>query len=202
MNTLFNLPRLHLFSIFTVALLFSASLKGQEKNDSIPTYTKEWKLNSFNLLVFQALEISYEKYIDPETSYGFTGLISLAGKDRFNDTAPFYYEDIALSSFYRIYFGKGSNKGFFIEAFGSLSVGEYDNYVDYDYYPVDYDYSRTDYSYNQSFTEFGLGFAIGGKFITKEKYSLSVIGGLARNLLSDKGPGAMPRVGITVGKRF
>lgn len=202
MNTFFKPVRLYLFTLFFVGLLFSTSLQAQETNDSIPTYTKEWKLNSFNLLVFQALEISYEKYIDAESSYGFTGLISLAGKDRFNDTAPFYYEDIALSSFYRIYFGKGSNKGFFIEAFGSLSFGEYDNYIDYDYYPVDYDYSRLDYSYNQSFTEIGLGFALGGKFITKQKYSLSVIGGLARNVLSDKGPGAMPRVGITVGKRF
>ncbi|MGB1448757.1 MAG: hypothetical protein ACPG8F_02865 [Flavobacteriaceae bacterium] len=195
MNTFFNRIAL-LFCGFFIFLIGNYSVLAQSKKDSLPSYTKEWKLNAFNLLVFQALDVSYEKYIDEESSYGFTGLVSLAGESRFDDNAPFYYETAAFSSFYRIYFGRGVNHGFFIEAFGALSFGKYDSYQDYYY---------EDVSFNDpyaTFTEVGLGFSVGGKFITKEKYTLSVFGGAARNFISKDGPGAMPRVGITIGKRF
>lgn len=170
--------------------------------DSLPTYTKEWKINAFNLLIFQALDITFEKYIDDESSFGFSALVSLDGNNRFNETAPFYFETVALSPYYRIYFGRGANVGFFIEAFGSLSFGKYDNY-DFDYYIdeglIDYYY---DYDPYKSFTELGLGFSVGGKIVTKKKYTVSVIAGTARNFISEDGPGAMPRVGITIGRRF
>lgn len=196
MNTFFNG-----FSPFFLASLLclcitNHHLVAQVEKDSLPTYTKEWNFNAFNLLVFQAVDVSFEKYIDDESSFGFTGLISLAGNNRFNDNAPFYYETAALTSFYRIYFGRGLNHGFFIEAFGAVSFGKYDNYDDFYY---------EDTTFNdpyETFTELGFGFSVGGKFITKGKYTLSIFGGAARNLISSDGPGAMPRTGISIGKRF
>lgn len=190
------------FSFVALVFLFSHyKTYAQTEQDSLPSFTKEWKINAFNLLIFQALDVTFEKYIDEESSYGFSALVSLDGKDRYNKTAPFYYETVALSPYYRIYFGRGANVGFFIEAFGSLSYGKYDDY-DYNYY----DDGLQDYYYNydpyESFTEIGLGFSIGGKFIAKKKYTISVFAGAARNFISDNGPGAMPRSGISIGRRF
>lgn len=196
MNTFFNRFSKLFFVVLFCLGIGVHSLKAQIEKDSLPTYTKEWNVNAFNLLVFQTLDISFEKYIEEESSYGFSGLISLAGMNRFNDDAPFYYETAALTSFYRIYFGRGLNHGFFIEAFGAVSFGKYDNYDDF-YYEV-----ATLNDYYDSFTELGFGFSVGGKFITKKKYILSVFSGAARNLISANGPGAMPRVGISIGKRF
>lgn len=185
-------------TFFAVFLLFyTGQINAQMEKDSIPTYTKEWNINAFNLLIFQALDVSFEKYIDDESSFGFSALVSLAGDNRFDNSAPYYYETAALSPYYRIYFGRGSNTGFFIEAFGSLSFGEYDSYLTNN--PPAYSSSYDPY---ESFTEVGLGFAIGGKFNTKKKYTLSVIAGAARNFISKDGPGAIPRIGITIGKRF
>ena len=190
------------FLLIALLLFSSHQANAQAEQDSIPSYTKEWNLNAFNLLIFQALDVSFEKYIDDESSYGFSALVSLGGENRFDESAPFYYETVSLSPYYRIYFGRGANVGFYIEAFGSLSFGKHDNY-DYDYGPLDdYTYDYRYYDYYRSFTEFGLGFAVGGKFITKKKYTLSVFGGAARNFIGEDGPGAMPRVGITIGRRF
>ena len=183
-----------LISFFTLFLFFPfEKINAQKEKDSVPPFTKEWNINAFNLLIFQALDVSFEKYINDESSYGFSALVSLAGDDRLDNSAPFYYETAALSPFYRIYFGRRPNAGFFVEAFGSLSFGtSFDDSV--------ISCSNSD-SYN-SFTEVGLGFTIGGKFITKKSYTLSIIVGAARNFISENGPGAMPRLGIIVGKRF
>lgn len=201
MNTFFNRFLSALFLTLLLGIVSPQTASAQQKKDSLKTYTKEWNLNAFNLLIFQALDVSFEKYVDEESSFGITGLISLAGNHRFNEGAPFYYETVAISPFYRIYFGREANKGFFVEAFGSLSFGKYDNYLDY-YYDENNLFNTVLNDHYDSFTELGLGFSIGGKFITKEKFTLSVFGGAARNFISSDGPGAIPRAGINIGKRF
>lgn len=194
MNTFFNHPRLYFLTFFLTVLCFAQTTVAQKEADSLPRYTQEWKLNAFNLLVFQALEISFEKYVNDKSSFGFTGLLSLRGGNRFDGETPFYYEDFALSGFYRIYLGQEANRGLFVETFGSFSSGNKHLYEDVN--------PSNPYNAEDSFTELGLGFAIGGKFIPKEKYSLSLIAGVARNFLSDDGPALIPRVGINFGKRF
>lgn len=203
MNTFFNrFQAILFFVLFLLAVGNQSVIAQQEKEkDSLNPYSKEWNLNAFNLLIFQALDVSFEKYIDEESSFGVTGLISLAGNNRFNEDAPFYYETLALSPFYRVYFGRGANKGFFIEAFGSFSLGKYDNY-DYYYYDPNVLINSVLEDPYDSFTAIGLGFSLGGKFITKDKFTLSVYAGAARNFISSEGPGAFPRAGINIGKRF
>jgi hypothetical protein len=52
------------------------------------------------------------------------------------------------------------------------------------------------------FTELGIGFAVGAKFLTRRNFSVSVFGGIARNFLTSHGPGVTPKVGISLGRRW
>jgi hypothetical protein len=48
---------------------------------------------------------------------------------------------------------------------------------------------------------FGLGIAVGSKFVTTSGFVFDVYAGLGRNLLESDGQ-AYPRLGLTIGKRF
>ena len=60
---------------------FSQSSYGEYTDDSPKN---EFQINAFNLLIFSALDVSYEHIINDESSLGVSMLISLDGTDRFN----------------------------------------------------------------------------------------------------------------------
>lgn len=164
----------------------------------------EFQLNIFNLLIFSALDVNYERIVDDESSFGVSMMISLNGTDRFNNyNDPYYFEGFTLSPYYRIYFGRKPNAGFFAETFAMYSKGHYDYYSNdascYDCLSVGGPY----WSYKiKPFTEFGVGFAVGIKFLTRRNFSISAHGGVARNFLTTHGPGVAPKVGISLGRRW
>ncbi len=165
-------------------------------------YTSEKNLNAFNLLIFKTLDVTFEDYIDHESSWGISALVALEGESRFNADAPYYYETLAITPFYRLYFGDRPNSGFFIEGFGNLSFGKDDRwYYDYDFcYECDYIYNPS--NSKNSFTSFNVGLSLGKKWITKKDVTFSVFAGIGRALtVSNDGPGFFPRIGISIGKR-
>lgn len=167
----------------------------------------EFQLNIFNLLIFSALDVNYERIVDDESSFGVSMMFSLNGTDRFkNYNDPYYFEGFNLSPYYRIYFGRKPNAGFFAETFAMYSKGHYDYY----FYSNDescHDCITIDEWYGGShkikpFTEFGVGFAVGIKFLTRRHFSISAYGGVARNFLTTHGPSVAPKVGISLGRRW
>ena len=165
-------------------------------------YTSEKNLNAFNLLIFKTLDVTFENYIDQESSWGISALMALEGESRFNADAPYYYESLAITPFYKLYFGDRPNSGFFIEGFGNLSFGKVDRwYYDYDYC---YECSSVYYPSNpiKSYTAFNVGLSLGKKWVTKKDITFSVFAGIGRALtVSNDGPGFFPRTGISIGKR-
>ncbi|MFN0289958.1 hypothetical protein [Pedobacter helvus] len=100
--------------------------------------------------------------------------------------------------YYRIYFGNSQKKatGFFIEANTAIMQVKDDRI-----YLIDmngYDYSYRD----ESVTNFGLGAAAGGKFLTKSGFVGEVYLGVGRFFNGNSNVEAYPRIGITIGKRF
>ena len=57
----------------------------------------EFQLNIFNLLIFSALDVNYERIVDDESSFGVSMMFSLNGTDRFkNYNDPYYFEGFTL----------------------------------------------------------------------------------------------------------
>lgn len=129
-------------------------------------------------LVMKTLELSYEYYIGDQSSVGMSALFNFEGK-----SSDFRYnEDNMITPYFRHYFTTAQNWNYFGELFLGINSGENKN--------------------NVSYTDGALGISIGSKYVSNGGFMVSVLGGLGRNLFTDKSPAVVPRVGLNVGYRF
>ncbi|MFT5941584.1 MAG: hypothetical protein ACI9AV_001426 [Sediminicola sp.] len=142
--------------------------------------TNELKLNTFNLIAFNFVDVSYENLLNKESSLGISILFNLREDNDILD----YFRNFSITPYYRQYFSKQYAKGFFAEGFGMLNSGK-----------------RFDDSDN--YTDFALGISVGGKFVTQKGFVVEIYSGLGRNLLEDEfAPEVVTRGGISMGYRF
>ena len=152
------------------------------------TGNNEIKVNVL-YLVLGMPEISYERLITDNMGVGLSTMISV------DDDIDMKYGVLAN---YRLYFGNKKANGFFIEGNMGVIVEETGTYyyvpspVNDGYY---YDIRKSNDAY------FGLGAAVGAKFLTRNGLLGEAYLGGGR-LLSDKSSEFYPRIGITIGKRF
>jgi len=147
----------------------------------------EIKINALYTLI-GIPEIGYEYIINEESSMGVDLLFSSE-------------EDInlkfALTPHYRFYFGNKPATGFFTEVFGMINSTEQEEYYYSDVLPG----QGIRYT-EKNDTDFALGFAIGGKFLTKKGWTFELSGGIGRNILNTDSEDFVPRGGLSIGKRF
>ena len=175
--------RINLISIFLL-LLFSVKGYSQEVEEKI--YQHEIRVDFFQLIVLPAIELTYERFIDPQSSWGVTVFVN------FDNSMDYQKENFETSPFYRLYFQKEAkaNQGFFAQPFISLTAWSYDTY----------DYLSDKFSELDSFG-FSAGALIGRKWVNKKKASFEIHAGVGRFLNFDKGR-AYPRINFAIGKRF
>jgi len=147
--------------------------------------TNEIKINMGSLLL-EFPEISYEHIINEESSIGISVACPL---DR-----DISYRFMVFPN-YRIFFGNKRAAGFFIEANSAIfSQRSQNNIVVLNF---------NDPSTDKTKIGWGLGIAVGGKFLTKNGFIGEVYVGGGRNFINtDKIDGGYPRVAISIGKRF
>lgn len=179
--------------ISLLILLLLSNLAISQETETVNSIDKknEIKLNAL-MLVAGAFEITYERIINEESSFGASIFVPI---DAEIDT------NFQATGFYRFYFGKKPAAGFFFEGFGMLN-----GYKDYEYsssYDSYYGY-YTGTSKQKNYTDFALGFGLGGKWITKRGLIFELNGGIGRNLFSsnDSDVKLVGRGGISVGYRF
>ncbi len=173
-------------------LSVSSIINAQEDQGSDET-KQELKLN-LAMSVAGVPEITYEYFLEDNSSVGASLAIALDSE-----------EDMALrfifSPYYRLFFGKKKNAGFFIEA--NTAVATYhDYYVSYDFYYEDDMIIEEHTIYDEKTTNFGLGAAVGFKLLTRNNYIGEIYAGAGRLFGDQKAAEVYPRVGITIGKRF
>lgn len=118
-------------------------------------------------------EFSYERVLNEESSVGISLAVSIDNEIDLN---------YILTPYYRFFFGKKPAAGFFIE--GNAAV-----------FSEQYNFKNE--------TAFGLGIAVGGKFLSKRNWIGELHIGLGRTLINeDNTTEAYPRIGISLGKRF
>ena len=144
---------------------------------------QEVKLNIANALIIKTLEVSYEYYLNEQSSVGVSALFSFEKR-----TSDFRYnEDKMITPYFRHYFTTDRVWNFFGEAFFGINSG----------------YSEVgDTGVYEEFSDGALGISVGSKYISRGGLVIDVYGGLGRNLFSSNSPIIVPRVGVNVGWRF
>ena len=176
--------------IALIIIFFTTSfLVAQEKEEVIEfpqdvDKKTEIKINALTLIAAKWIDVSYERLIDEESSFGIAATLNTD-----TDETDLNY---ALTPFYRRYFSGKFARGFFVEGFGSLfSAREYLDTVFFG--------SQTD----NFETGFALGISVGGKFVSKKGFSTELLLGVGRNMVEsstyNEGYG---RIAISVGYRF
>lgn len=140
----------------------------------------EIRLNLLSALVFTALDVSYERTIDANSSYGAT----LFYKDNAenNSDVNFYFKP-----YYRNYFFDKNDyglSGIFIEV--STSVASIENV--------------NSMNPPEDATEIGFGLGLGQKWVNNNGFSLELLLGMNRYLTSTNTE--QLQIGISLGKRF
>lgn len=189
--------------ITLIILLLTATFsiaQNEQKEDKYPQDVdkkQELKINAFNLIALSSLDLSYERLINSESSYGVALFYNFSEIQNSDVGFP---KKFSITPFYRWFFSESTfARGFFVEGFGMLNT--YEDEI--------YNYNFDSFSSSvESRTSFALGISVGGKFITKSGFTTEVYLGVGRNLI--KGTNSedffdydvIGRFGISLGYRF
>lgn len=185
--------RTRLLSLFFLSM--SLFVSAQETEETIDLTKQELKLN-LGMSVAGIPEVTYEYFLEDNSSIGLSIGVGL--------DKP---EDLSLrfiaTPYYRLFFGKKKNAGFFIEA--NAAIASYnDAYYEYTYYYDDegFYYEEETNVYDEKTTNFGLGAAVGFKLLTRNNYVGEIYAGAGRLFGDSNDFEVYPRLGISIGKRF
>jgi hypothetical protein len=161
--------------IFILGLLISSSGFSQQ----------EIKLNIANAIVIRSLEISYEKYISIENSFGISALFNLVKQE-----ADFRYnENIMITPYFRHYFTADKPWNLFGEGFIGVNAGKKEIMKQFNEVNIEY-------------IDAAIGVALGAKYTSKGGLIIDVYAGVGRNLFLSDSPVIVPRGGVNVGWKF
>ncbi|MDP6921618.1 MAG: DUF3575 domain-containing protein [Lutibacter sp.] len=163
--------------VVSALLLSTTALFAQEKEATKPS--QELKINLFNLIASKLADVSYEKIINEESSYGMGIAFSLDDESMSLNE----YRSFSLTPYYRQFFSNKHAQGFFMEVFGMLH------------------HSKEIWD-AKKFTDFAVGLSAGAKFISRRGFVGEVYVGLGRDLLGNSKLEMVGRGGISLGYRF
>ncbi len=181
---------MNLFSLIAPVSLFFLVLtaKTTTAQDSVNYYKNELK---FNLLsgIAALPEVSYERLVKSNNGIGIAMAFGIGNVDEFS-----FYKVLVIP-YYRVYFGDVEGAGLFIEAnmgFAGYKESEtiYNSYL------------KREYTINGTKFNFGIGGAVGKKYLAKNGFSGEVFGGVGKFFGDNRSVNVYPRLGLTLGKRF
>ena len=161
----------------------------------------ELSIGALNLVAFGALDITYERIINPNSSWAIEGFVKALNREN-EDVAEAYSRDFSLTGKFKYFFSDRSAWGFYVNGLGMLSSGEYDND---DYIYIDDGNGGgyyTDVDSDKKYTDFALGFGLGGKFVSKQGFVFDLSTGIGRNLFNSDSPTIVGQFSANLGYRF
>ncbi|MEP2934987.1 MAG: DUF3575 domain-containing protein [Gilvibacter sp.] len=174
----------------------TASAMAQNQEDqpkNLQERRHELRLDALEALIVPAIDVSYEYVISKYSGVGATGWISLDSDTDFIEG----FQKFAITPYYRQYFFNKKEygaRGFYAEGLLQFAGGK-----DYDEYYTEND----EFVSNENWTNFGIGFSLGQKWVSNNGFVLDINLGAGRYLGStDTGPDAFFRGGVGVGYRF
>ena len=145
----------------------------------------EIKFDLFDGLILKSIEVSYEHFLNEESSIGVSALFNL------DEGASFSYnEKTMFTPYFRHHFPSRTNWNFFGEVFVGINSGE-EKVI-----------PNGGVAFYEDYTDAALGVAIGSKYVSPKGFVIDIYGGLGRNLFDSLSPSIVPRVGINIGYRL
>jgi len=140
----------------------------------------------FNILwaIFGMPEVNYEYFIADNMGIGVSGAVAIEEKSKWEERFHFI-------PYYRLYFGEKKASGFFIE--GNMGVAGLERLAGTDSWGNPVTAAKG--------TSFGFGAAIGVKLLARNGFLGEIVAGATR-VFGNPVQDAIPRIGITLGKRF
>lgn len=173
-------------------LLFAGTIcYGQSQDLEFNKNRTEVKFNAF-AIALGALDLEFERTLSKHSAIGlgfFTNFVPPEDCQGFNNQN-------SVTAYYRYYLGKRYAQGIFVEAFGM-----YNNTNDPQLTVVTNNNVRLE-SF-RTIQDFGVGFAVGYKWVSKKGLILQSHFGLGRNLFQPHlGERVIGRAGISIGYGF
>lgn len=150
----------------------------------------EVSIGALNLVVFGALDFSYERIMTPNSSWAVETFFK-AFKDSQNLSDAFR-RDFSLTGKVKYYFSDQSAWGFYANGLSMINTGNYQ--PDFDGVGRVPDEER--------YTDLALGFGVGGKFVAKQGFFIDLSTGIGRNLFSQNSPTIVGQFNANMGIRF
>ena len=180
----------NLLTLFLMGITVVSFAQEADNEDTTTTTRKhEFRIDALEGLIVPALDVSYEYIISKYSGFGVSGFVG------FDDEQTDDYQKWSITPYYRQYFFNKQDygaKGFFAE--GVLQVGSGTETVYF---------SDSNSNVENDWTKFGIGFAIGQKWVSRNGFVVELSVGGGRYFGSDdEGPGGFFRGGASVGYRF
>lgn len=179
--------------LFTCVVCHAQENPDDQQPEKRDNTQNELSINAFNLVSLGIIELTYERVIDENSSWAIEGFIHPDKNDYIDEL---YYKDFSLTGKYKHFFSSTYARGFYVSGFGMISSGKYE---------TDYDYNENlgEYIYEtENYTDFAIGFGLGGKFVSQGGFMLDLNTGIGRNLLSDVSPTIVGQFMVNLGFRF
>ncbi|MCL2027754.1 MAG: hypothetical protein FWG79_04610 [Bacteroidales bacterium] len=176
--------------IISITLLFILSLQTYAQIYETSNFKRnELKVDVLYPLIVKTLKVEYEYFLSDISSFGVVGFYNLGDHEYQN------FKTQVLAT-YRLYFGEEPVSGFFFEGNLGVTSGRYDEGAGIQIQ------IGTRQPIENPYTAFGVGFALGWKYvIPKSGVTLDLLCGAGR-MLGKNNIGFYTRFGVTVGKRF
>ena len=143
-------------------------------------------------LLVPAIDLNYEYLISRRSGAGLAAYVTLQDIDTGD------YQEWAIAPYYRQYFfskEEYGGKGFFAEGLLQVAGGTYQE----EFYNESNNTFRT---VEENWTQVGIGFSFGQKWVNKNGFVVELSLGAGRYLGADEGPEAFFRGGALIGYRF
>ncbi|PCI31128.1 MAG: hypothetical protein COB60_12670 [Flavobacteriaceae bacterium] len=148
---------------------------------------QEIKVDLLDALALKTMGISYEYYINDQSSVGVSALVNFE-----KQSADFRYnEDRMITPYFRHYFTTNQNWNMFGEVFFAINKGEKKTAV-----------IGSNTKIYKKYSDGALGVSVGTKYYSNAGFVLDIYAGLGRNMFTENSPSVVPRIGINVGYRF
>jgi len=186
--------------LFLLISLSSFSQELETENETIyrrDIAKNELSIGALNLVLAGALDVAYERILSPNSSWAIEAFIIALDRDN-DDVGYVYSKDVSLTGKFKYFFGDRSAWGFYVNSLAMISSGEYGN-DDYYVYDEFGGYYRNDL---KNYTDFALGFGLGGKFVAKQGFVFDLSAGIGRNLFSSNSPTIVGQFNANLGYRF
>ncbi|MFV8225801.1 hypothetical protein [Christiangramia aquimixticola] len=178
--------------LLSANLCFAQETSEGESLTQRDTGKNDISVNAFNLVAFGIIDVTYERVINNNSSWALEAFYH-PSKDDYIDEA--YYKDFSLTGKYKHFFSSSYARGFYVHSFGMFSSGEYES----DYIMI---MDGPAYYETEKYSDFALGFGLGGKFISPGGFMVDLSSGIGRNLFNSQSPKVVGQFMINLGYRF